>query len=77
MMPKKPKDEKRSQMIGVKLDIVTRRKLQYLAESEGESISTFVFNLIQQQIEQYTKIRKINWEEELNDNILGIFTETV
>jgi len=46
MMPKKPPEKKRSIMIGIKTDETTRKKLKYLADSEGTTISTYVFNLI-------------------------------
>lgn len=44
MMPKKAPEDKRSIMIGVKLDITTKRKLDFLAEYENLPISTYVYN---------------------------------
>ena len=44
MMPKKAPEEKRSIMIGVKVDITTKRKLDFLAGYENVPISTYVYN---------------------------------
>lgn len=51
MMPKKPPKEKRSYLIGVKVDEVTREKLKYLAESKAEKMSTYIYNLLIKHIE--------------------------
>lgn len=51
MMPKKAPEQKRTYMIGVKIDNTTRKKLQYLADSEGMTVSTYVFNLLKAHIQ--------------------------
>lgn len=50
MMPRKSPETKRSYMIGVKIDQITKEKIEYLAEMENEKVSTYVFNLIKEQI---------------------------
>ena len=55
-------------MIGVKVDKITKAKIDYIADAAGEPTSTYVFNLITDCINQYTRMTKINWEEELNEN---------
>lgn len=66
MRPKIDEKIKRSIMIGVKVDKLTKEKIDYIADAAGEPTSTYVFNLITDCINQYTKMTKINWEEELN-----------
>ena len=68
MRPKVDKDKKRGTMIGVKVDKITKAKIDYIADAAGEPTSTYVFNLITDCINQYTRMTKINWEEELNEN---------
>ena len=46
MMPRKSQNEKRSNIIGVKVDISTREKLNYLAGMKGEKLSTYIYNLL-------------------------------
>ena len=43
MMPKKDPEIKRSIMLGVKVNEITKEKLKYLADREGESISTYIY----------------------------------
>lgn len=41
MMPKKPENEKRSIIIGIKVDITTKKKLEFLADYEKKIKSKF------------------------------------
>ena len=50
MMPKKPEIEKRSIIIGIKVDITTKKKLDFLADYEKTSISTYIYNQIKKHI---------------------------
>lgn len=50
MMPKKPENEKRSIMIGIKVDLTTKKKLDFLSSYENTSISTYVYNQIRKHI---------------------------
>lgn len=52
MMPKKAPEEKRSIIIGVKVDKKTREKIEYLAEMNGIKTSTYIYNLITKHIEE-------------------------
>lgn len=56
---------KRKHIIGVKVDEITKKKIEYIADSNGEPTSTYLYNLINERIEQYTKDTKINWNEEI------------
>lgn len=67
MRPKVEQEKKRGTMIGVKVDKTTKAKIDYIASAAGEPTSTFIFNLITDCITQYTKLTKINWEEELKE----------
>lgn len=52
MMPKKSPEQKRSLMIGVKIDPITKEKIEYLAGRQQEKISTYIYNLIKKHIEE-------------------------
>lgn len=51
-MPKKAPENKRSQVIGVKVDTDTRKKIDYLAGMKGERMSTYIYNLLLKHIEE-------------------------
>lgn len=65
MMPKKPKNEKRSIIIGVKVDELTKKKIDYIADGDGVTTSTYLYNLINERIQQYTQMVKPDWDKEL------------
>ena len=46
MMPKKDPKIKRSIMLGVQVNEITKQKLKYLADMEGETVSTYVYKQI-------------------------------
>lgn len=50
MMPKKPEKEKRSIIIGIKVDITTKKKLEFLADYEKTTLSTYIFNQLSKHI---------------------------
>lgn len=52
MMPKKPEKEKRSHIIGIKVDEETKIKLNYLAGMKGDKTSTYIYNLLKKHIEE-------------------------
>lgn len=65
MRPKVDAKVKRGTIIGIKADKTTKAKIDYIAAAAGEPTSTYLFNLITAHIEQYSKMTKINWDEEL------------
>lgn len=50
MMPKKPDNEKRSIIIGIKVDITTKKKLEFLADYEKTPLSTYIYNQLSKHI---------------------------
>lgn len=46
MMPKKSPEERRSHIIGVKVDEETKSKLKFLADIEDQKMSTYIYNLL-------------------------------
>ena len=65
MRPKVDIEKKRDILIGVKVDKTTKAKIDYIAKREGDATSTYIFNLINDHIKQYTQYARIKWEEEL------------
>ena len=65
MMPKKDEKVKRSIMLGVKVNQETRAKIEYLANREGQTISTWIHQLIINEIKEYTRQTKTDWSKEL------------
>ena len=66
MMPRKEPANKRTVLVGVKVKQSTKDKIKYIAEGESTTISTYILNLIIQNIERYERATKINWDKELN-----------
>ncbi|MBR2075376.1 MAG: hypothetical protein IJ977_09025 [Fibrobacter sp.] len=67
MRPKVSESEKRGTIIGIKVDKLTKAKIDYIAKADGDTTSTYLFNLITAHIDQYTRISKIKWDEELSE----------
>ena len=67
MRPKVNESQKRGTIIGIKVDKATKAKIDYIAKADGETTSTYLFNLITQHIDQYTKMTKTNWNEEFKE----------
>lgn len=57
--------KKRDNIIGVKVDSKTRAQIDYIASANGDKTSTYIYDLIKRHIEDYTKMTKTNWENEL------------
>lgn len=72
MRPKVSESTKRGTIIGIKADKLTKAKIDYIARAAGETTSTYLFNLMTQHIDQYTRMTKTNWEEELNEKGGGV-----
>lgn len=68
MMPKKPENEKRSIIIGIKVDITTKKKLEFLADYEKTPLSTYIYNQLNKHIaEKEPWITKEIEEKEENE----------
>ncbi len=52
MMPKKLPAEKRTQLIGVKVNDDTKIKINYLAGAKGEMAGTYIYNLLLKHLEE-------------------------
>lgn len=55
--------EKRSNQIGIKVQIKTREQLEYIAGRESCTLSTLINNILKDYINSYFKIAKIDWEK--------------
>lgn len=67
MRKKVSQEVKRGTIIRIKADKTTKKKIDYIAAAAGEPTSTYLFNLITSHIDQYTKMTKVNWTEELKE----------
>lgn len=56
-------DEKRSKQIGIKVQIKTRKQLEYIADREGSTLSTLIDAILKDYINNYFKIAKIDWNK--------------
>lgn len=63
MRKKLNSDIKRSVIIGVKVKQETKDKIKYLSDAEGDAMSTYINNILENHIEERTKFGKIKWEE--------------
>lgn len=63
MRHKMGKEEKRSNQIGIKVQIKTREQLEYIAGREGCTLSTLINNILKDYINSYLRIAKIEWEK--------------
>lgn len=52
MMPRKPENLKRTELIGVKVNKDTKMKINYLAEMKGEKPGTYINNLLLKHLEE-------------------------
>ena len=67
-MRKKLDDQtKRNNYIGIKVKQETRKQLNYIANREAAPLSTLINTILNEYIENYFKIAKINWDN-LTDN---------
>lgn len=67
MRPRVEDKARRTTIIGIKADKTTKQKIDYIARAAGEPTSTYLFNLITEHIDQYTRMTKTNWEIELEE----------
>lgn len=56
-------DEKRSNQIGIKVQIKTREQLEYIADRECCTLSTLINNILKDYINNYFQIAKIDWNK--------------
>lgn len=56
-------DEKRSKQIGVKVQIRTRKQLEYIADREDSTLSTLIDSILKDYINNYLRIAKIDWDK--------------
>lgn len=63
MRHKMGKDEKRSQQIGIKVQIKTREQLEYISGRESCTLSTLINTILKDYINSYFKIAKIDWNQ--------------
>lgn len=63
MRKKLPASEKRSKIIGIKVKEDTHEKLAYIASLEGNTLSTYINKVLNENIEQFFEERKIVWED--------------
>ena len=55
-------DVKRNKQIGIKVKTITREKLEYIAKREVKTLSTLINDILEEYIENYFKIAKIDWD---------------
>ena len=63
MRRKMEKDEKRSQQIGIKVQIQTRKQLEFIASREATTLSTLINKILKDYINTYLSIAKIDWKK--------------
>lgn len=61
MRQKLPANEKRKNIIGIKVKDETRKQLEYIAGREGHTLSTCIDIILRKQIEEYFELHRINW----------------
>ena len=62
MRKKLTPETKRNKQIGIKVKTNTREKLEYIAEREAKTLSTLINDILENYIENYFYIAKINWD---------------
>lgn len=58
-----PTEEKRSNIIGIKVKTETLKKLKYISKRECKPVSTYIDSILVKQIEEYFSIAHINWDK--------------
>ena len=56
-------NERRDNLIGIKVKKETRQKLDFIAEREARPLSTQIDIILKEYIESYFRIAKIDWQE--------------
>lgn len=60
MRRKLPEGQKRDKIIGIKVTETTKKQLEYIAKRECTTISTTIYNILQEHIDRYFAIAKID-----------------
>lgn len=63
MRRKLPKDQKRSEIIGIKTTEENKKKLQFISEREGRPLSSQINLILENYIQNYMESNKLKWEE--------------
>lgn len=63
MRKKLSSEEKRSNIIGIKVKPETRQQLEWIAEREATKLSTYINGLLKDHVETYFKHAHINWDD--------------
>lgn len=58
-----PEDEKRNKIIGIKTTEEMKQQLQFISDREGRPVSSQIYYLLEEYINNYFAENKINWEE--------------
>ena len=67
MRRKLPEEQKRSNIIGVKVQLQTRKQLEFIAKREAETLSTTIDRILKEYINNYFEIAKIDKNNLTND----------
>lgn len=62
MRRKMNEKEKRAVILGIKVKPEIKEKIKYIANREATTISTYINNKLNEEIEKYFQIAKIDWE---------------
>ena len=71
MRKKLTPEEKRSNIIGIKVKIETRQQLEWIAKREATRLSTYIDEQLKEHIVTYFKFNHIDWNK-LSDEEKGI-----
>ena len=63
MRQKINENERRNNLIGIKVKKETRQKLDFIAEREARPLSTQIDIILREYIDNYFNIAKIDWNE--------------
>ena len=67
MRKKLSTEDKRTEIIGIKVKKDVKEKIKYLSERDITQMSTYINKILETHIEQHTKIHNINWDEIFNE----------
>lgn len=67
MRQKLKEENKRSTIIGIKVDKSTKAKIAYIADRDAKTMSTYINDLLVKHIEEYTRMTKTDWRTELEE----------
>lgn len=69
MRQKLKEENKRSTIIGIKVDKATKAKIAYIADRDAKTMSTYINDLLVKHIEEYTRMTKTDWRTELEEGV--------